>query len=249
MRHTPTEAETWCMNTHTPRQVADDLQAHPKLPKGTDERYAGYGVMGTPFSTGHYLAFREMDASSIGPAFRTIWHRDPQGRWDFHTTTSPELSCPRYFGAGAVVTQVPQISVHWGDDWSLTIEVGSTLRWHIVLASSPATRAMTTMSAAMPAGAWNSSAVLSSMGPMARTMLRSGRIRLCGRTPNGPSYKAAPLHVWRVADTDAQCGGEDVGTPAPLAEPTRLGDFWLPQRGLFFAGKARFSSARGATAA
>jgi multisubunit Na+/H+ antiporter MnhB subunit len=34
-----------------------------------------------------------------------------------------------------------------------------------------------------------------------------------------------------------------LGTLAPLAEQARLTDMWLPQRGLFFIGRARFSVA------
>jgi hypothetical protein len=39
------------------------------------ERFAGYGVMGLPFRSGHYLALRHFPASSIGPGFRAVWHR------------------------------------------------------------------------------------------------------------------------------------------------------------------------------
>ncbi|UUZ59748.1 hypothetical protein [Nocardioides sp. B-3] len=72
-------------------------------------------------------------------------------------------------------------------------------------------------------------------------MLRTGRIRLAGATPNGPLFKAAPLQVWRVVGSSATYRGVDLGEPAPLDEQTRLGDFWLPQRGVFFVGRARFS--------
>ena len=51
---------------------------------------------------------------------------------------------------------------------------------------------MTAMGGALPEAGWNSNAVLAAMGPMARTMLRSGRIRLRGATPNGPRFKARP---------------------------------------------------------
>ena len=75
--------------------------------------------------------------------------------------------------------------------------------------------------------------------------LRSGRIRLHGRTPNGQGFKAAPLRVWRVVGGHAELDGADLGALAPLPEQTRLGDFWLPQRGLFFAGQARFTHGTG----
>ncbi|MGY2007965.1 hypothetical protein ACW9HJ_13385 [Nocardia gipuzkoensis] len=34
--------------------------------------------------------------------------------------------------------------------------------------------------------------------------------------------------------------GSDIGPPGPLAEQTRLGDFWLPQRGMFAVGETYF---------
>jgi hypothetical protein len=92
----------------------------------------------------------------------------------------------------------------------------------------------------MPAAAWTSTAILASMGPTARAMLRSGRVRLRGNTPNGHRFRAAPLRIWRVTG-GATLRGHDLGEPAPLAEQTRLGDFWMPQRGVFFAGHARFA--------
>jgi hypothetical protein len=48
--------------------------------------------------------------------------------------------------------------------------------------------------------------------------------------------------VWRVVGGRAELDGADLGALAPLREQTRLGDFWLPQRGLFFAGQARFTA-------
>ena len=46
------------------------MQAHPLLAEGDDERFTGYGVMGVPFASGHYLALRDMVATSVGPAYR-----------------------------------------------------------------------------------------------------------------------------------------------------------------------------------
>ena len=64
--------------------------------------------MGMPFASGHYLALRDMVATSVGPAYRAIWHRDPQGRWTIHTTGPAELTCPRYFGSVTATAQAPR---------------------------------------------------------------------------------------------------------------------------------------------
>jgi hypothetical protein len=48
-----------------PRDVVAALEATPTLPPGIDERFSGWGVMGLPFSSGHYLALRRFAASSM----------------------------------------------------------------------------------------------------------------------------------------------------------------------------------------
>jgi hypothetical protein len=63
-----------------PRDVAAASIGTPALPGDAEERFAGYGVMGLPFRSGHYLALRHFPATSIGPGFRAVWHRDPQRR-------------------------------------------------------------------------------------------------------------------------------------------------------------------------
>jgi hypothetical protein len=67
-----------------PRGFAAASIKTPGLQGGTEERFAGYGVMGLPFRSGHYLALRHFPASSIGPGFRAVWHRDPHRRWTFY---------------------------------------------------------------------------------------------------------------------------------------------------------------------
>ena len=229
------------MSTLTPRQAVEALQSRPTLPDGNDERFTGYGVLGVPFESGHYLALRDMVANSIGPAYRAIWHRDPSGRWTIHTTGEPHLSCPRYFGAATASVRVPRIDVAWRDDSTLQVSLGDELDWQIDLRSSLATRMMTAMAGVMPAPAWTNHGVLTAMGPIATGLLQAGRMTLLGATPNGHDFKAAPVKVWRVGGR-ATLRGADLGGPAPLADQTGLGDFWLPQRGLFFVGNARFSA-------
>ncbi|WP_166983054.1 hypothetical protein [Paramicrobacterium fandaimingii] len=235
------------MNAQTPRESVEKLQANRRVLDGDDERFTGYGIMGMPFASGHYLTYRDMVTSSVGPPYRAIWHRDPNGSWTISTSQAPEVSCPRYFGSAARVERVPAIDVSWVTDHDFQVNLGDELSWQIALAATPATRAMTAMGSTMPTAAWTSPSVLRSMGPMARAVLRSGRVRLYGVTPNGPRFKAAPLQIWRVVGTRAMWRGLELGAHAPLSNQTRLADFWLPQRGLFFIGDARFSAAHTTT--
>lgn len=234
--------ETGVMATTTnPRQAVADIEGDPQLARGDDERFTGYGVMGMPFSSGHYLVLRDMLATSLGTAYRAIWHRDPAGRWTIYTTADPHESCPRYFGSATDVEQVDAINIAWRDEWSVDVTMGVRLSWRLTLGATPATRAMTSMASAMPERAWTSRAVLGSMGPMAGGFLQSGKVKLQGHTPNGQGFKAAPLQVWRVISGQAALENTDLGALGPLVEQPRLGDFWLPQRGLFFVGQARFT--------
>lgn len=63
--------------TDSPRSIAE---IHPTLPSGAEEeRFSGYGVMGMPFASGHYLALRHFPASSVGAGYDAVWYRDPAG--------------------------------------------------------------------------------------------------------------------------------------------------------------------------
>ena len=82
-----------------PRDFASQMETEPTLPPGDDERFVGYGVMAQPFASGHVLALRRFVATSVGPAYTAVWHRDPDGRWTFRITGEPLQCCNRYFGS------------------------------------------------------------------------------------------------------------------------------------------------------
>ena len=216
------------------------MTENPLLPAGTGERFVGYGVMGMAFAGGHWLALRVMTATSIGPAYRAVWHRDPSGRWTIFTTIEPALSCPRYFGGEADSRRVRRIEVEWPGSDRLRVRIGDRLEWEVALGRTPATRLMSRMGRAMPESAWRSDALLGAMGPMAGATLRAGRVRLRGGTPNGQHFRAAPVRVWQASAGRAAFDGVDLGPPARLESQARLADFWLPQRGIFYAGHVQF---------
>lgn len=49
-----------------------------------------------------------------------------------------------------------------------------------------------------------------------------------------------PYALWVIAATRAVVAGEDLGSPGPVRPQARLGDFWIPQRGIFALGRAFF---------
>src|SRR5215831_9087410 len=84
-------------SAHAPRAIITSIEAAPTLPPGADERVAGYGVMGLPFTSGHYLAMRRFPVSSFGGAYTAVWWREPAGAWHMFSDVEPMLSCPRFF--------------------------------------------------------------------------------------------------------------------------------------------------------
>src|SRR5260370_10998305 len=85
--------------------LAARLESAPEVPSGGEERFSGFAVMGIPFASGHVLALRRFTASSIGPAYTSVWHRDPGGRWAFWQDQAADQACSRYFGAAAAETR------------------------------------------------------------------------------------------------------------------------------------------------
>jgi hypothetical protein len=228
----------------TPRSAAEAATASPALPVGDDERFAGYGVMGLPFGSGHYLAFRCWPRTSIGAGHRAVWHRDPGGTWTFYATQPPELSCARYLSAATTSEPVTcAIDASWTGPGSLRVTIaGGVLSWDIGIRATAATRLMTASAAAMPSPAWDSRLIMAAMGHIAGPVLGAGRVRLAGHMPNGQAFLAAPLRVWAIGASRAVLHGADLGTAGPLPEQARLGDFWMPQRGIFAVGRARFEA-------
>jgi hypothetical protein len=228
-------------STVTPQTAVDAITARPLLPTGTDERVAGFGVMGLPFRSGHYLAFRHFPASSFSPAYRSVWHRDPAGTWTFYATTPAELSCSRYFSSATTVPAAQcDITMTWSSPWSLAITIPGLLEWTVDMTDTAATRTMSRVGRALPERAWASGAVLAGMGRVAGPLLAAGQIRLAGTAPNGQSFRIAPRQMWAVSRSTAVLAGIDLGEVAPLTEQSRLADFQLPQRGICVIGSARF---------
>uniref|UniRef100_Q01W22 Uncharacterized protein n=1 Tax=Solibacter usitatus (strain Ellin6076) TaxID=234267 RepID=Q01W22_SOLUE len=217
-----------------PRVLAQD-PGQFALPDGSGDRFSGYGVIGLPFSTGHVLALRRVEASSAGAAYTSVWHRDPRGRWVFHQDVPPDCSCPRYFGAAISANVVEPIRIEWTDNrrFRVTVDAPGQIVWDVRLTPTPATRVMNAAASVMPSRWWGMRSVVSTMETAARLMLGMGHVNLTGCTPNGQVFTAIPRRVWRIAESHAMIRGVDAGSPAPLPEQARLCDFYLPQRGIF----------------
>lgn len=225
------------MKMRPPREYAEESERHPQLPPGSEERVAGYGVMGQTFESGHVLGLRRWTASSVGEQFTSIWHREPDGSWYFYESAQPQFACSRWFGHGVQESVVVPIDVTWDGPTQFRVTAEGRVDWHLTLAASPMTRVMNAMGGGMPMAAWRSTAMLRAMGAMASATLGVGKVSMTGLTANGLSFDANPLRIWRVVDATATINGMDAGPPAPLPQQARLGDFWIPQRGIFAMGR------------
>jgi hypothetical protein len=229
-----------------PAEIVEDIERHPKLPPGSEERFFGYGVMGLPFRSGHVLGLRRFPASSIGPGYRSIWHRDLDGRWTFYQDQPAELACTRYFGAEVDEVRQGPIRIDWTGPRGFEVRAGDgELEWMVEVGSTPVTRALNGLGSVLPVRAWRSTAVLSVMSRVAGIALRTDRVRLSGLAPNGQRFVANPRAVWVATASRATVAGADLGEMGPAPEQAQLRDFAIPQRGMFVIGRAFFSEVAG----
>ena len=222
-----------------PAEIVKEIERAAELPPGGGERFSGYGVMGLPFRSGHVLGLRRFPASSIGPGYRAVWHRDPEGLWTFYQDRPAELACTRYFGSEVDHVREGPIAIDWTGPRSLRVRTEG-LEWAIEVASTAVTRAMNAIGSLLPAPAWRSGPVLDGMSRVAGTTLRAGRIRLTGLTPNGQRFFAHPVLMWVATESAAIIDGADLGAMGPAPEQASLRDFSLPQRGMLVVGSTSF---------
>ncbi|MGI8939837.1 MAG: hypothetical protein ACR2JF_16800 [Iamia sp.] len=144
---------------------------------GRTERFAGYGVMGLPFASGHVLAMRRFPASSIGPAYTSVWHRSPEGRWQLWADRPDDQACARYFSSAAEETRQGPADLDWPDEATIRLRVPDLgLVWSATMAASVPTRALNAVASLLPDRGWRTPWVLGAMGRLAGPALRAGRL-------------------------------------------------------------------------
>jgi hypothetical protein len=226
-----------------PAEIVEELERHAPLPPGPGERFSGYGVMGLPFVSGHVLGLRRLPASSIGPGYRSVWHRDPEGRWTFFQDQPAALACTRYFGSAVDDVREGPVHIDWTGPHAFRVSAGEgELEWTVEVGSTPVTRLLNGLASALPARAWRSGTVLSAMSRVAGTALGAGRVRLTGLAPNGQRFVANPLTMWVATDSRATIRGSDLGPMGPVPVQAHLRDFAIPQRGMFVVGRTIFTN-------
>ncbi len=219
--------------------VADAGQPGPE--GAGQEWFAGFGVMGLPFSSGHVLGLRCWSRSSVGPPYTSVWHRAPDGRWSFWSTAPAEVSCTRYTGELSDDTRQTDIDLRWPAADRLCVRSADPeLTWDLTFRTTTTSRVLSAMSSRLPSWVTTRRGVLRVMGPTAGLVLGAGRLAMTGHMPNGQQFRLVPSAIWPVAASTAVLAGEDLGVPEPLAHQATIGDFRIPQRGLLAVGVVDF---------
>ena len=226
------------------RELAAELEARAELPETPGrERFWGYAVVGVPFRSGHILAMRRFPATSIGPGYTSVWHRDPTGRWVIYQDQTPLCTCPRGFGPAIDDAPTVPIRLEWTGSHRFCVDIDTEdirLHWDVPLSQSAVTRGLNAIAAVLPQRVRHHPVALAAMSRTVGPLLRAGRLRLSGKVPAGVEFFADLRRVWLIERSAASIDGTDLGEPGPLPAQERLADFWLPQRGLFAVGGSFF---------
>ena len=230
-----------------PRTAAAEVARTPILPTGPDETVTGFGVMGLPFASGHYLALRDFPAASFlpdrcpatarcGTATPTARGRSTPPRPP--STVAPATSVrPPPTTPSSVRSRSPGPATTRSSSTSPTSCTGpsscttqrrpgcSPRSGHAFRTASGRTRARSAPSADSPAPCWAPD--------------RCGWRAPC---PTGRPSGSHPSGCGRSASSRAELHGHDLGDIAPLPDQARLGDFRPPQRGLAVVGQGRFDA-------
>ena len=151
--------------------------------------------------------------------------------------------CSRYFASGADRTERASIRIVWTGATRLIVLVdeGTTLEWHLDLGDALVPGAISRLARAAPDHVWSRPHLLNTIAATCGGLLGVGRARLAGRTPTAFDFRARPSGLWRIADSRAVMGGRQLGAPVTARVQRRLGDLWIPRRGLFVVAQTYLS--------
>ena len=200
------------------------------------EYVKGWGVFGLPFDSGHVLALRVFPENDFAP-YRTIWHRDPEGRWAIYVD-GPRLdtACPRYYGAACEHVGHAHIGLAWTGPATLQVTMdGPALDWTLTATSNRPLDALNAVGAALPLATWRPRALLRARELLAQA-LGMGHLRLAGVMPSGHVGTLMPKRMFFVEESRARFDGLDLGRPAHVRENPRIGAVPLPARGILGVG-------------
>ena len=196
----------------SPQWHAEQAERLARVQPGEGDRFAGYAVVGVRFASGHVLVLRRWPASSIGPAYTSVWHQSPDGAWQMFVNAGAGQTCVRFFPSMATRWREEKIRLCWLDPYRLRIEVrGAALEWEIEFRQTWLTRVFGAVRRIMPFALASSRPSLRAMQWMSHHWLGAGRVPLLGVMPNGSAFRAVPRQLWLMDDSRAWLNGESLG--------------------------------------
>jgi len=202
------------------------------------EYVRGWGIFGLPFDSGHVLALRVFPQGSFGP-YRTLWHRDPGGRWSIHADAKYVThASPRYYGPACEYVGAARIDLKWTGPRTLHVTVDQpALDWTVTAARSPLLGLLNPLSAAMPLSSWRPRALVRARERLAQA-LGMGRLQMSGVMPSGHTGLLMPQRMYLLDQSSAVLDGVNLGRPTRLRENPTIGGVALPARGVLAIGQA-----------
>ena len=216
-----------------------DLPARRGEPPWPGYEYVkGWGVFGLPFDSGHVLALRVFRENDFSP-YRTLWHRDPEGRWSIYVDGERfDTACPRYYGPACSHVGHARIDIEWTGPASLRVAMDAPrLEWTVEATETRTLRVLNAMSPRLPKWTWRSRSLVRARELLARILLGLGDIRLSGTLPSGHAGILMPERMYLIAETTAVLDGEDLGRAASVNPNPRIGEVPLPARGILAIGR------------
>ncbi len=212
--------------------------ARGQAPWPRHEYVKGWGVFGLPFDSGHLLALRVFPENDFGP-YRTLWHRDPGGRWSiFVDGARLDTACPRYYGAACDHTGFAHIEVTWTGPASLRVTMDSpSLEWTLTAEATRLLRVLNPISAALPLATWRPRLLVKARERLVRGM-GLGQLEMSGVMPSGHIGTLMPQQMYFIDISAATFDGVDLGRPVQLKHNPRIGEVSLPARGVLAIGQA-----------
>ena len=217
-----------------------ERQGEPPWPG--HEYVKGWGVFGLPFDSGHVLALRVFPENDFSP-YRTLWHRDPEGRWSIYVDgQSADTACPRYYGQACSRIGYSTIRLDWTGPASLRVTVDEpALAWTLTARQTPMLRVMNAISPRLPLTTWRSPRLVHAREVMAQRMLGLGEIRMSGTMPSGHEGILMPQRMYLIDETTAVLDGTDLGRATHVTPNPDIGGVPLPARGVLAIGQAAWA--------
>jgi hypothetical protein len=208
---------------------------------GSAAHFTGYGLLSLTLESGDVISFSRVVASSMGPPYTCVWHRDVAGRWRFHVNIAPSRSCLRFLAPAACDVRVGDISLVWKSRLELSLDIrDARLHVGLRLATDVVMQALGAAAILVPAPIWRSAGALRAIGRGAGALLGAGGLRLAGRSPSGHVYRRRLAGIWGVAAAAAVLDGRDLGPMLDATQPVAVGGFLLPGRPLFAVSSSVF---------